>query len=100
MTSTRPSGSSATPEQNTLSGAVCVAYVPALGSYTSEGSGCCQPSNCSTLPLSMRIEWTVVMGVLRSGPQRPPEVALGVTPLDWAEGEPVPTLLVAVTVNV
>ena len=100
ITSTRPSGSSAIPEQKMLSGAVWVVNVLLFGSQTWVGSGCCQPSNCSSLPLDSRIEWIAVIGQFSTGPHDPPLAAAGVTAADGLDSGPVPTALVALTVNV
>lgn len=99
-TSTRPSGSSAIPEQKMLSGAVWVVNVCVLGFHTCVGSGCCQPSHCKTFPLSRSTEWIETIGQLMSADHCPPLSAVGVTGVDGAEARPVPTPLVAVTVNV
>ena len=98
-TSTRPSGSSAIPEQKMLSGAVWVANVWVAGSHTWVGSGCCQPSNWRTLPLSSKIEWIAVIGQFMRDPHCPPAVDEGVTAPDSDDDGLVPIPLVAVTVN-
>ena len=89
------------PEQKMLSGAVwsCV-NVWVAGFHTSVGSGCCQPSNCRTFPLSIRIEWIATIGQLSSGAHSPRARRCRGHRVRRRRRGPVPTALVAVTVNV
>ena len=101
MTSTRPSGSSAMPEQNTLSGAVWVANVWDGRVIDLGGLGLLPAVELQDLPV---VHQDRVDGHHRpasaAAPTSPALDAVGVTLLDAADAGPVPTLLVAVTVKV
>ena len=74
--------------------------VGSAGFHTSVGSGCCQPSQKMKLPLSIKIELIASIGNVISEPHSPCGSGLGVTRPVGAEAGPVPTALVALTVNV
>src|SRR4051812_24484396 len=97
----RPSGRCALPAQKMLPGAFSVVgNVCDVGFQTVVGCGCSQPSNTSTLPVLSRTECTATIGQVISALHCPPGDAPGVTALEAAEAGPVPTALVALTVNV
>src|SRR5271165_2365982 len=97
----RPSGSCAAPSQKMLSGAFMVVnFWGAVGFQTIDGSGCCQPSQKTKLPLSIRMELMASNGMFCTALHWPCGSGLGVTQPVGAECGPVPTAFVAVTVNV
>src|SRR5450756_1126210 len=101
MTMIRPSGSWAAPSQNTLSGAsIVVNAVGTAGSQTVDGSGCCQPSQKTNLPLSIRMELIASNGMLCTALHCPCGCGLGVTRPVAADAGPVPPAFAAVTVKV
>ena len=68
MTMIRPSGSWAAPSQNTLSGALMVVKVVGVaGFHTTDGCGCCQPSQNTSFPVSVRMELIASSGQVCSG---------------------------------
>src|SRR5437868_1010048 len=100
-TSSRPSGRAAPPSQKTLSGALIVVNVLGdEGFHTTDGCGCCQPSQATTLPLYSRELLIATIGNVDRPDHWPPAWVPGVTAAEGAEAGPVPTAFVALTVNV
>src|SRR6516165_283165 len=96
----RPSGSCAAPSQKTLSGALTVVNVWGVAGFqTYDGSGCCQPSQKTKLPLSVKMELTASNGMFCTALHWPCGCGLGVTRPVAADWGPVPTAFAAATVN-
>jgi len=86
-----------------LAGAVVLVNACVAGFHTLVGCGSDQPSHTRKFPLCINTDWIPTIGQVCNVDHWPcpgDDDTVGVTALDGTDAMPVPTALVAVTVNV